>query len=98
MTCALQAGDAPAKSLVPTPPAAAAAGAGWLNEALRDSSPVFKEWDIGGQFRFRYELTGDAGSYPNRAFIRKGVDNGNDYFLFREKLHVGTGRGRKPGC
>lgn len=89
MTCALQAGEAPAKSPVPTPPAVAAQSTGWLNDALRDSSTAFKEWDIGGQFRFRYELTDDAGSYPNRDFIQRGVDNDNDYFLFREKLHVG---------
>ena len=73
----------------PTPPAAAAPGAGWLNEALRNFSPAFKEWDIGGQFRFRYEMTDGAGSYPNRDFIRHGVDNDNAYFLFREKLHIG---------
>lgn len=84
----VRAGD---KNPVPASAAttAAAPGAGWLNDQLRKTSPSFKEWDIGGQIRLRYELTDDAGSYPNRDFIRQGLDNDNDYFLFREKLHVG---------
>lgn len=64
--------------------------AGLLNDALRLSSPAFSEWDIGGQIRFRYELKDDAGSFPNRDFISSdAVDNDNDFFLFREKLHIG---------
>ncbi len=63
--------------------------AGPLNDMLRQNSPGFSEWDIGGQFRFRYEVKDGAGSFPNNDFIERGVDNENDYFLFREKLHIG---------
>ena len=70
-------------------PADAPKSAGLLNDMLRQNSPAFSEWDIGGQFRFRYEVRDDAGSFPNNDFIDQGLDNGNDYFLFREKLHIG---------
>jgi hypothetical protein len=73
----------------PQPMADAPKSAGLLNDALRLESPTFSEWDIGGQFRFRYEVRDDAGSFPSNDFIRQGVDNSNDYFLFREKLHIG---------
>ena len=63
--------------------------AGLINDYLRLQSPAFNDWDIGVQLRFRYELKDDAGSFPNRDFISRGVDNDNDYLLFREKVHVG---------
>lgn len=72
-----------------TPPPKEPVSAGLLNDYLRSQSPAFSEWDIGGQFRFRYEAKDDAGSFPNRDFIRRGQNNDNDYFLFREKVHVG---------
>lgn len=63
--------------------------AGLLNDALRLQNPAFDAWDIGGQFRFRYELKDDAGVVASQDFISRGVDNDNDVFLFREKLHIG---------
>lgn len=79
----------PATAPLKTAAAAEPKSAGLLNDALRLASPSFSAWDIGGQFRFRYELKDDAGSFPNRDFISHGVENDNDYFLFREKLHIG---------
>jgi hypothetical protein len=73
----------------PQKPPAAPGGTGLLNELLRKQSPALTAWDIGGQFRFRYELKDDAGSFPNRDFVRRGQDNSNDYLLFREKVHIG---------
>jgi hypothetical protein len=86
----LSAGEPVASPKAPViPPPKEPVSAGLLNDYLRMQSPAFSEWDIGGQFRFRYELKDDAGSFPNRDFISRGQDNHNDYFLFREKIHVG---------
>jgi hypothetical protein len=63
--------------------------AGLLNDVLLLRDDSFKAWNIGGQLRGRYELKDDAGSFPDRDFIRRGVDNDNDYLLLREKLHIG---------
>ncbi|QIF01327.1 alginate export family protein [Roseimicrobium sp. ORNL1] len=71
------------------PPPKEPVSAGLLNDYLRSQSPAFSEWDLGVQFRTRYELKDDAGSFPNRDFISRGQNNSNDYFLFREKIHVG---------
>src|SRR5436190_10686080 len=60
-----------------------------LNDWLRAQEPAFSNWDIGGQFRVRYEARENAGSFPNRDFIERGQDNSNDYLLLREKFHVG---------
>ncbi|HMC28628.1 MAG TPA: hypothetical protein VKM56_12630 [Verrucomicrobiae bacterium] len=65
------------------PPLAAAANASLLNTWLRDQSPIFNAWDMGGQIRARYEIKEDGGSFPNRDFRRTGVDNDNSYFLLR---------------
>jgi len=66
---------------------------GLLNEWLRQQSGDFSPWDIGGQFRLRYEVKEDGGSsggaFPNVDFRRTGVDNDNSFLLLREKLHVG---------
>src|SRR5437667_302784 len=66
-----------------------AASAGFVNDWLREQSPAFDAWDIGAQFRARYEIKEDGGSFPNFDFRRTGVDNDNSYFLLREKVHVG---------
>ncbi|MEO5715546.1 MAG: alginate export family protein [Luteolibacter sp.] len=63
--------------------------AGLLNDALKPDYPALGDWDIGGQLRFRYEVKDGAGPYPNNDFVGHGVVNENDWFLFREKLHVG---------
>lgn len=71
------------------PATAATVSPGLVNDWLRKQSPGFKAWDIGGQFRLRYEDKENAGSFPNNDFIRRGVTNSNDYLLLREKIHLG---------
>lgn len=77
-----------AASSAPTP----TNSAGLLNDWLRKQSDDFKTWDIGGQVRLRYEskenmaVAGRAGAVD---FRESAVDNDNDFFLTREKLHVG---------
>ena len=71
-------GSAPAK-----PPSA-----GLVNDWLRREAPAASAWDLGGQFRVRYEVKENAGSFPNRDFL-SGLDNSNEYFLFRTKAHLG---------
>jgi hypothetical protein len=65
-----------------------APSAGLVNDWLREQSPAFSQWDIGGQFRVRYEVKENAGYVPNRDFTRN-LDNSNDDLLLREKIHVG---------
>ena len=69
--------------------AAAEAAPTLLNEYLQKQFAAASAWDLGGQFRIRYEVKENAGSFPSRDFIRHGQDNGNDYLLLREKFHVG---------
>ena len=74
------------------PPASAPtvqASAGLLNDWLRAQAPALDAWDLGGQFRLRFELKENGGVYPNFDFRRAGVDNDNAYLLLREKAHVG---------
>src|SRR5687767_2858714 len=70
---------------------AAEVNPGLLNTWLRQQSPEFTKWDIGGQFRARFESKqdfGTAGVLGASDFKRVGgVDN--NYLLLREKLHVG---------
>ncbi|HAM73711.1 MAG TPA: hypothetical protein DCM86_18915 [Verrucomicrobiales bacterium] len=74
------------------PPGGAAPSAGLVNDWLRDRSKEFTAWDIGGQFRARFEhrdgfsITGAAGSMD---FRDHGADVANGYGLFRTKVHVG---------
>ncbi len=72
------AGNGPAKT-----------SAGLFNDWLRAQSQPATNWDIGGQFRARYEAKENAGSFPNLDFIRADVQNDNDYFLLRTKFHLG---------
>jgi hypothetical protein len=65
-----------------------AAGVGLINGWLRGQSPAWDQWDVGGQFRLRYELKDNAGSFPNLDFVRD-ANNDNSYLLLREKLHLG---------
>lgn len=64
-------------------------GAGVVNDWLRTRSADFSAWDVGGQFRLRYEDRENAGAFPNRDFIHNGQANSDDYLLLREKLHLG---------
>src|SRR5688572_23906940 len=70
------------------PPANAAASAGLVNDLLRSEIPGASKFDIGGQFRLRYEVRENGGLVANRDFL-EGTDNSNDYFLFRTKAHLG---------
>jgi hypothetical protein len=70
------------------PGAAKPPSAGLLNDWLRSEFPAASAWDVGGQFRIRYEVKENAGSFPNRDFL-SDLDNSNDYFLFRTKAHLG---------
>ncbi|MCX7826287.1 MAG: alginate export family protein [Verrucomicrobiae bacterium] len=63
--------------------------AGLLNDWLCEQSPTFNAWDVGGELRVRYEVKDNAGSWPDRDFIRRGQDNDNDYLLLRQRVHVG---------
>src|ERR1019366_5603929 len=65
------------------------ASAGLFNDWLRDQSGDFKTWGLGGQFRVRYEAKDDFGVTPATDFRATGVNNNNDYVLFRERFHVG---------
>ena len=71
------------------PPPAVAKSAGLLNDWLRSESDFFNPWDLGGQFRVRYEVKDGGGVSPATDFRAKGVDNENDYFLMRAKAHLG---------
>ncbi len=64
------------------------ASAGLLNDWLRQDRPAAAAWDLGGQFRVRYEVKENAGRVSNLDFL-EGADNSNDFFLFRVKTHVG---------
>lgn len=82
-----------ATNTTPAPNASAQpASAGLVNDWLRSQSDAFKAWDIGGQVRLRYEsrenfaIAGRPGAVD---FRHQGPDNDNDFFLTREKLHVG---------
>ena len=79
------AGVAPASA----PAASRPGNPGLANEWIREQWPPFNDWDLGGQFRVRYEIKEDGGSFPNRDFRANGVDNDNSYLLLREKVHLG---------
>jgi hypothetical protein len=65
------------------------ASRGVLNDWLGRQFASATNWDVGGQFRLRYEVKENAGSFPSRDFIRRGQDNSNDELAFRGKFHVG---------
>ena len=76
---------------VPAPVVASApVSAGPLNDWLRTQSPEWSPWDLGGQFRIRYEwFEGGSPAAPANDFQKRGADNQNDYLWTREKLHLG---------
>ena len=85
-------GAEPSSSAPPPAPAVQPApSSGLLNDWLRQESPVFQVWDLGGQVRGRYEVleNGPSFEFPRRDFQAEGVDNDNSYLLFREKIHLG---------
>jgi len=60
----------------------------FLNAQLIEWSPAFKPWDIGGEFRARYEMKDDAGVVANTDFV-DGIAQGREANYLREKLHLG---------
>lgn len=74
-------------------PAAAAEGAVLLAILFLGSTrllgaEVDSTWDVGGEFRVRFEMKDNAGSFANRDFARN-LENSNDFLLFRTKVHLG---------
>ncbi|MBK9139334.1 MAG: alginate export family protein [Verrucomicrobia bacterium] len=76
-----------------TVPSRPPSGAGLVNDWLRERDPHANKWDVGGQFRVRYEarehlaVAGVPGAIDFRAHGAPTHDN--DYWLFRTKLHMG---------
>lgn len=60
----------------------------WLNQQLHLRAPATQPWDIGAEFRGRFENKDDAGVISNTDFI-EGVAASREAFLFREKAHLG---------
>jgi hypothetical protein len=73
----------------PPKPPPAPPSAGLVNDWLRGQSGGWQPWDVGGQFRLRYEVRDNAGSFPNNDFIRN-LENDNDYLLERLRYHLGS--------
>jgi len=59
---------------------------GLLNYWLRSQSSSFSAWDLGGQFRARYEHTENLGAVD---FSSKGGQSSTDLGLLRTLVHVG---------
>lgn len=77
-----------------TPPQTASAGL--LNDWLREEDAGFKAWDLGGQFRLRFEAKehfAAAGQPGASDFRQTGGNPDNTYWLTREKLHLGYSPG-----
>ena len=81
------AGTTPATA-APTPADPSAADA-WLNGVLRERSPAFNAWDIGGDLRIRWESKDGAGQLPNNDFIANGKVNSSDEWTDRLRIHLG---------
>jgi hypothetical protein len=67
-----------------------APSAGLMNDWLREQSPVFDAWNIGGQFRSRFEHK-ESFAVPSAGqvdFSKRG-DADNTFGLFRERFHAG---------
>jgi hypothetical protein len=59
------------------PQQAPAPSTGLIDEWLREQCPAATVWDVGGQFRVRYEVKENAGSFPNNDFLRGRSRNAN---------------------
>jgi hypothetical protein len=82
---------APSASSMDTP-SPVVQSAGLINDWLRNQSPIFKPFDLGGQFRVRYEAKEQMAivGIPNSVDFRTGgTTTDNEYWLFREKVHLG---------
>lgn len=86
------AGSASAQSGTPLAATPTPASAGIANDWLRSQSDKWNAWDLGVQFRTRFEarenmaVAGVAGAID---FRDHGAPNSNDYWLFRTKPHLG---------
>lgn len=75
-----------------SPPATPPPSAGLVNDWLRQQTKDFEPFDLGGQFRSRFEhrehfaRPGTPGAVDFRA---DNVPTGNTYWLFRTKVHLG---------
>jgi len=82
---------APYASSIDTP-SPAVQSAGLINDWLRNQSPVFNQFDLGGQFRVRFEAKEQMAivGIPNSVDFRTGgTTTDNEYWLTREKVHLG---------
>ncbi|MEI7732909.1 MAG: alginate export family protein [Verrucomicrobiota bacterium] len=82
------AADAPTSQSASSATTAPAQSAGLGNDWLRKQSGEWEKWDIGGQFRMRYEIKQNAGYISNNDFVHNRA-NDNDYLMERLKYHLG---------
>jgi hypothetical protein len=59
-----------------------------LNGVLQEKSQSFEVWDIGAEFRGRYESKDDAGVVPDTDFV-PGIAESREAIYLREKIHLG---------
>ncbi len=91
LTTSFAALHAQEKASAPSP-VPAASSAGLVNDWLRNQSPAFTNWDLGGQFRARFEAHEQfaiLGVRNSADFRTGGTTTENIYWLLREKLHLG---------
>lgn len=74
--------------------AKAAPSAGLVNDWLREQSSAFSAWDIGGEFRMRYDFKENAGEGSSSSVdfmkvLPPGKFNDNAYLILRERVHLG---------
>lgn len=75
------------------PAPAAKPSAGLVNDWLRSQWTNATPWDVGAQFRLRYEVKDGAGNASadgsGADFIKTGFNNDNVFWNTRTKVHVG---------
>ncbi len=84
-------GQTPSSKAAPAP-SSGSASAGLANDWLRQQSPAWRAWDLGGQVRLRLEHKEHfaAPGVPGAVdFRRTGGNEDNTYLLLREKVHAG---------
>jgi len=78
------------QSASPAPVSSPAVSGGLLNDYLREQASGFNAWDIGGQARARFEAkSGFAVPGVTGAVDFSEATPDNNYWLLREKFHVG---------
>jgi len=72
------------------PVSASSPGSGLINDWLREQAQSFDVWDVGGQFRGRFEHKEYfAVASAGKVDFQKSGDADNIYGLFRERFHLG---------